>query len=290
MKIILALDSSAESQVAVAEVAARPWPQGTAVEVTSVVDLTYGWNAPGLSEALMQSAESAVRSAAERIKLAGLTSSRLVLTGDPKATVVDHAAQAGADLLVVGSHEHSDVARFLLGSVARSVVRHASCSVEIVRPRSSDGAMKLLLATDGSKCSLDAARSIAARPWPKGTEVRIVSVVELSPAWFRAPYPAYFDPKAMEDLRGSAMKAAQKAIAEAEETIQAAGLAESGTVCIPTASPQEMILQEATAWGADMIVVGSHGRRGASRFLLGSVSEPIAYHANCSVEIIRSRP
>ena len=50
---------------------------------------------------------------------------------------------------------------------------------------------------------------------------------------------------------------------------------------------QELILNEASAWGADLIVVGSHGRQGASRFLLGSVSEPVAFHANCSVEIVR---
>jgi nucleotide-binding universal stress UspA family protein len=50
-----------------------------------------------------------------------------------------------------------------------------------------------------------------------------------------------------------------------------------------------MIFQEAAEWGADLIVAGSHGRRGASRFLLGSVSEPVAFHAKCSVEIIRPK-
>jgi nucleotide-binding universal stress UspA family protein len=46
-------------------------------------------------------------------------------------------------------------------------------------------------------------------------------------------------------------------------------------------------LSEAAEWEADLIVVGSHGRRGVNRFLLGSVSEAVALHANCSVEIIR---
>lgn len=50
-----------------------------------------------------------------------------------------------------------------------------------------------------------------------------------------------------------------------------------------------MILDEATHWGADLIVVGSHGRRGVDRFLLGSVSEAVALHAACSVEVIRKR-
>jgi nucleotide-binding universal stress UspA family protein len=113
--------------------------------------------------------------------------------------------------------------------------------------------------------------------------------VELSPAWFRAPYPAYFDHKAMEDLRGEAMKRAQEAVMAAELVVTQAGLPATGTVAVPSASAKELILNEAAEWGADLIVVGSHGRRGASKFLLGSVSEPVAFHACCSVEIIREQ-
>ena len=52
-------------------------------------------------------------------------------------------------------------------------------------------------------------------------------------------------------------------------------------------SPREVILDEADHWGANLIVVGSHGYRGLTRFLLGSVSQAIASHAKCSVEIVR---
>jgi nucleotide-binding universal stress UspA family protein len=114
--------------------------------------------------------------------------------------------------------------------------------------------------------------------------------VELSPAWFRAPYPAYFDTNAMENLRGEAMKRAQEAVMAAELIMTNAGLPVSGTVAVPSASAKELILNEAAEWGADLIVVGSHGRRGAGRFLLGSVSEPVGFHADCSVEIVRERP
>jgi nucleotide-binding universal stress UspA family protein len=290
MNILLAVDSSPASQAAVREVAARPWPSGSMVRILSVVDPTYTWNAPGLKESLLKSAEELVRCASEALQSSGLQIMALVLTGDPKAVVVDYARQIAADLIVVGSHEASDVMRFLLGSVARAVVRFAPCSVEIVRVAPGPGARKILLATDGSECSESAARSIAQRPWPAGSEVRIVSVVELSPAWFRAPYPAYFDTNAMENLRGEAMKRAQEAVMAAELIMTNAGLPVSGTVAVPSASAKELILNEAAEWGADLIVVGSHGRRGAGRFLLGSVSEPVGFHADCSVEIVRERP
>jgi nucleotide-binding universal stress UspA family protein len=54
-------------------------------------------------------------------------------------------------------------------------------------------------------------------------------------------------------------------------------------------NPKEVILDEAQKWGADLIVVGSHGRRGIKRFLLGSVSEAVAMNAHCSVVVVRGR-
>ena len=287
MRILLAVDGTVASQVAVREVALRPWPQNAVFEVLSVADTTATWSAPELEEGILKASEEAARCGGVQLATAGLQSASFVLTGDPKAVVVDYASKTGTDLIVVGSHEESEVMRVLIGSVARAVVRHAHCSVEVVRPRPKAGAMKVLLASDGSECSEAAARSIAARPWPLGSEFRVLSVAELAPGWFRNPYPPYFDPGAMEDLRGEAMKKAQEAVMAAELILSNANLPESGTVAVPSASLKELILAEADEWGANLIVLGSHGRRGASRFLLGSVSEPVAYHAHCSVEIVR---
>jgi nucleotide-binding universal stress UspA family protein len=119
MKILLAVDSSAASQIAVDEVASRPWPQGTSVEVVSATDAYSVWDAPGVSDVLFQAADQSVRATAERVKASGLPCTSHVLAGDPKSVLVDYAAEWGADLVVIGSHEHSDVMRFLQGSVAR---------------------------------------------------------------------------------------------------------------------------------------------------------------------------
>ena len=289
MKIVLAIDSSAASQVAVAEVARRPWPDDSVVDVVSAVDSYSTWSAPGLSDALTGSAEKLVLQVAARLETSGLTCTSHVLAGRPKAAVVDYAAQSEADLVVVGSHENSGAVRFLLGSVAKAVVQHAPCSVEVVRPPSSTGAMKILLATDGSDCSQNAASSIASRPWPPGSEVRVLSVVELSAAWFREPAPAYLEPEAIEELRSKAMRHAQDAAASAEKALASSPVATSTTVAIPSAATKEVIITQAAQWGADLLVLGSHGLRETARFLLGSVSEPVALHAPCSVEIIRPR-
>ena len=284
MKILVAVDSSAASMVAAREAAARLWPAGTTVHVISVVEPLFGWSAPAFEEALQQTVEQTVQCAADYFIQAGLETTTAVLTGDPKAIIVDEVKESNADFVFIGAHNTQGVMQFLLGGVARAVARLAACSVEISRSRPGPKPPKILLATDGSECSKAAARSIAQRPWPAGTAFRILSVVEPS-----APllHPPYFNPEAMEELRGKDMQRAQAAVSSAESILCGAGIEVSSTVAVPVATPKEMILSEAAEWDADLIVVGSHGRRGVNRFLLGSVSEAVALHANCSVEIIR---
>src|SRR6185295_18644360 len=144
---------------------------------------------------------------------------------------------------MVGSHGHSGFVRFLLGSIAKAVVQNAKCSVEIVRyhgddqtPKSESApaapeALRLLLATDGSEYSQAAARSIASRPWPDGTQIRIVSVIEpvmpASDPWFASG--ALID-KVREESAGNsrdAVDAAREIISRAGITIETVVVDES---------------------------------------------------------------
>jgi hypothetical protein len=105
--------------------------------------------------------------------------------GFPRKAISQYAKEWRADLVMAGSHGHSAIARFLLGSVAQSILRTAPCSVEIVRSRagkpvSSSHPMKILLATDDSDCSVGATHSVANRPWPAGTTFKVLSVEELA--------------------------------------------------------------------------------------------------------------
>src|SRR5690242_6127897 len=162
MKILLALDPFPASQTALSEVAARPWPAGTTVEVLGAVETPHAWSTSEVIEELNRQTADLVHRAAEQLRSAGLAAAAQILTGDPKSVIVDRAAAAATDLVVLGSHGTGGLTQFLLGSVARAVVRFAPCSTEIVRTSAAGRAgrgMKLLLATDGSACSTVAARS-----------------------------------------------------------------------------------------------------------------------------------
>jgi len=148
--------------------------------------------------------------------------------------------------------------------------------------------MKILLAVDGSEYSDAAVTEIARRSWPAGTEVRIFSAAEL-PVWLMGTGDVV-SPRIAQDLEQAARTQAETAVAHSLAIFrQQAGKELSVTTAVTLDSARDSILDESEAWGADLIVVGSHGYRGYKRFLLGSVSQAIAGQARCSVEIVRAR-
>jgi nucleotide-binding universal stress UspA family protein len=144
MKILLATDGSEHSRAALDAVAGRPWPARTQVRVLSVVHPIPFIVDPALTgmalyaESVIAEGKRAPHDVEAAVKLLKqrapeLKTSKAVLEGSPKHRIVEEAERWKADLIVMGSHGRSPIGRFLLGSVADAVVRHAPCSVEIVR-------------------------------------------------------------------------------------------------------------------------------------------------------------
>ena len=145
--------------------------------------------------------------------------------------------------------------------------------------------MKILLAIDGSPCSNRAVEEVAHRPWPKGSEVKILSTFRLHLSPTAEPWLL---PRSGDKILGVDRARARETVDRALARLKAN---KSSNLKVMTevieGSPKRVILDEAGRWGADLIIVGSHGREGLDRFLLGSVSQAVALHAKCSVEIVR---
>ena len=146
MKILLAIDGSEQSEAAVEEVAVRPFPPNTEVRIITAYELTAlitNLEPMGVSHEFYAKADNFTIKAAEdvtenaakilREKNPALTVTTVVIEGSPKSVILEEAEKFGADLIVVGSHGHGMVERFLLGSVSNAVALHAKSSVEIVR-------------------------------------------------------------------------------------------------------------------------------------------------------------
>ncbi len=292
MKILIAIDSSASSEAVLSEMARRPWPEGTMARVLSVVGSVAALSGVPKIEPIV-SAETEVvkavaKSAVERLEARGIEAYWVVIEGNPRTAIADYARAWGPDFVFIGSRGHARIARFNLGSVTRTVLRDVPCSVGIIRPLAGERlarvGLKLLLATDGSKYSEAAARSVAERPWPKRTTIKIVSVLA-PPELVIGPLEGVTE--ALDRAEEIKKEQAQEALSAAGRILRDAGLKSAGVVLVGDARTR--ILDEANEWGADLIVVGAQGRSGVDRILQGSVSEAVAIHAACSVEVIRSR-
>lgn len=291
MNLLLAVDDTAASEIAIAEIAGRTWPENAAIELLTVVEPGHMWTPEETFEIAFQRALETQAKRVSQLEPTGLPVLRNLATGDPKTVILEKAADCQADLIVVGSHRPSAVADLFLGNVAAHTLRNAACSVAIVRQRSHEGVgRRILLATDGSAYSAAAARAVAARPWPAGSSVRILSVMEYVLPTMHALFDLPFAHSTeVIRLRDEALLRAQNAVAKAADILRPSGLAISESVSILLDGTKNVILQEARDWGADWIFAGSHGRTGADRVLMGSVSESLASQAPCSVEVVRAR-
>jgi nucleotide-binding universal stress UspA family protein len=144
--------------------------------------------------------------------------------------------------------------------------------------------MRILLAIDGSSPSQHAIEEVARRPWPLPSTLRIISVVRLYFPGASEFVPGVLTPPEILQQQHDDV---EQTVARAADRVRQAGL--SVDTVVRQGDPRTVIVDEATEWGADLIVVGSHGHTGLKRLLLGSVAQAVVAHAPCSVEVVRHR-
>ena len=146
--------------------------------------------------------------------------------------------------------------------------------------------MKILLATDGYAHSKGMVKEFANRTFAPNTKVRIISVYERSYFMLNmAPLGVmneYYD-----TADKYSKKLADDAVDNAATTLRKKNPALSISTVAIEGTPKRVILKEAEKFGADLIIVGSHGHGAVAGFRLGSVSQSVALHAKCSIEIVR---
>ncbi len=147
--------------------------------------------------------------------------------------------------------------------------------------------MRVLLAVDGSPCSEMAVQAVIDRFPPGDTQVKVIHAVE----WMRE-MPLCFQygsgPNAGHDVvasRHNSFERARELVERVAAQLEFKGFHPS--VATPDADPRHAIVEAAREWPADLIVLGSHGRKGLDRLLIGSVAESVVRHAPCSVDIVR---
>lgn len=289
MRILIGVDGSSSSDAVIEEAARRPWPPGSELCLVTLVDPFFFPKAPQLMEEAKKNALESVKGQAKLLTDAGWAVQFDVILDNPRHGLPRAAGAWKADLILLGSHGRSAVQRLLVGSTARTVLRHAPCSVEIVRRQSkeetaSGGGMNIVIPTDGSEFANAALRSVAERPWPGGSVFKVVGCPEYPV--LVGEYP-YYPPQELAELLKNSQEHACETAIEGERLLMRVGLKACHELTPASEAPASAILTVAEQDDADLIVLGSHGRRGLDRLILGSVSETVALHAHCSVEVVR---
>jgi nucleotide-binding universal stress UspA family protein len=147
--------------------------------------------------------------------------------------------------------------------------------------------MKILIATDGSEYSKSAVEKCC--EMFGGTKDKIVRIV----AVYENVFPVAGEPFAIsaeyyQQLENDAKAQAEKFAADAAELIKKNCGEITAETEVANGSPARAIIESAQEWGADLIIVGSHGRGFWGRMMIGSVSDAVMHHAPCSVLIVRS--
>lgn len=198
--------------------------------------------------------------------------------GRPEEVLPRVAAELGADALLLAPTRRGRLAGALLGTTAEHVLRHATVPVLVLH--GEPAFYRVLLTTDLSAQSLPAhARGLAlACAFASTTHPALRSLHVVAPA-------------SLEETVEVADAEVNAAMAELADAL--ADQAREGCVpaaCVRFGEPAQAIVHEARAWSADLLVLGTHARRGAARLLLGSVAETVLRHAPCSVLVIPPAP
>jgi nucleotide-binding universal stress UspA family protein len=223
------------------------------------------------------------RALADAKQLGAARAGSVLVNGVPWSMLTEIAEDDPAfDRIVMGTHGRTGIKRFLLGSVAEKVVRHAPCSVLVVRPDREPAPFTDVLCPVDFSPSSEAAVEIAARlVRPGGSGLTLMHAVEAPVAFGGETFPADF----VRDLDKSAARSLEQLATRLRAKLEVPVLVRTR---VGYAGAQILaVLDDDPVF--DLVVMGSHGRSGIRRALLGSVAEKIVRHAPCPVLVGRHR-
>lgn len=282
LRVLCATDGSKASEAATHLLKRLPLPAGSAVKVLTVLDAPT-WQVPeSLRGAELVWARQVTEGAGAELIRNDIQVEPLIERGEPAFEILEAAKAFDADLIVVGSHGRTGIERFLLGSVAENVAKHAARPVLVVRGPQAV-LRRIVLAVDGSEPADRAAELVARFPVPTGTEVTVCHIVR--------PFSPVIGPEYALNLDQMIIEVTEQRRADGEALVaQMAGeLREAGlavTTAVREGDPAGEIVALAKAHEADLVVAGARGLSDIRALIVGSVTGRLLKEAPCSVLIV----
>jgi nucleotide-binding universal stress UspA family protein len=240
-------------------------------------------DAQAIIDGLKEEADDSLARGLAVAKRLGVEADRYDPEGNPADEILALAREHAASLIVMGTHARHGIARMFIGSTTEAVLRGSTSPVLTLRSDPAPGReaepciQRVLVAVDDSPPSDAALAAAYALPAGDRRELLVYSVVELEAPPGLAAAAAY-----ERERHAEARATIERAIGAA----RAHGFEVQG--CALEGKPADVIIEAARKHNVDLIVVGSHGRRGLRRFFLGSVAEHIVRNAAVPTLVIRT--
>lgn len=286
-KILLSTDGTEFSEGAVREAIRLAKRCSSKLSAVTVIETNpeYGTIAPQVVEKLEKEVRAQLEIVHDRAKKEGVECGTAIYEGeDSYRSIVDEAAKQKSTMIVMGRRGKRGLKRLVMGSTTAWVIGHSPCSVLVV-PRAAQVEYKnVLVATDGSKYSTAAAsEAIGIAKLNKS----LLTVIAVVPAELATPTDVDFGVGQREKIADQVMREAEKNAKIVKDAAQKEGV--SVHAYVMTGRPADAIIETAKDKGADLIVVGSHGRTGLDRLLMGSVAERVIVLANSAVLVVKGK-
>ena len=206
-------------------------------------------------------------------------------TDQPYKAIVEEAAKMKSDVIVMGRRGRTGLEKMLMGSVAAKVIGYAPCKVLVVPRFAMISCKNILIATDGSKYSVAAATEAIGIAKRCKSNLIIITVVHTEALSSMSPDTGYTQSQ-QEVIERQELQRAERNISGVKELAEKEGIHAEGV--ISEGRPYEAIAKAALEKNIDLIVIGSHGRTGVSKFLMGSVTERVIGHAESAVLVVKA--
>ena len=205
-----------------------------------------------------------------------LSITRVCKFAKPASLILDTARESGAELIVMGARGRGRVGELVLGSVSHRVAMHAPCSTLIVKDREGP-VKKVVVAVEGPEDGARIKAWLLAHPFKQAVHLTIVSVVPAIPA--TDPFTIF----PVENLTAAALGAAEEMVKSLAGKLEG----QRYTIRTQVSVGDPLSTLTAQAHQADLLMIGSHGRQGFERFLLGSISHALLHASPCPILVVR---
>lgn len=284
--ILICTDGSEYSEGAIRESIGLAKKTSAKITALAVIDFNPEFDAlaPDLLEKMEEQAAGYVRAIKERAEKESIECRAFVIRSEnPYLAIAEEAEKTKADMIVMGRRGRTGLKRLLMGSVTKRTIGHAPCNVLVVPRNATLSCRTILTATDGSRYSETAVKEAADLALGCGARLIIVTAVNAEKS---APLDIVSSQMQKDMVAESEMSTAEDHIRKAKEIAEKQGV--RAEALIYAGSPAEVIVHAAKEKTAELIVVGSHGRTGIDRLLLGSVAERVIGTAACATLVVKS--